>query len=259
MPAIERQSTNAISWVDLAARNLEGQIGFYTALMGWEVVTNPESDYRIFTSNGVAVAGVMALTPEMGGMPPVWSVYVCVDDADAVLGQAKESGGTVAQEPFAIDGGGRIAVLLDPAGAALCLFEDGHHRGFGVLDEVGAPCWFDCRSRDAGASVAFYSALFGWTSEPMEGPMDYHVMSHEGQPMCGVLQMSPELFPPAVPSHWAMTLSVADAEQALAQTVEAGGQAFGPVMDTPFGRTANLADPDGAGFVVIDRSTATAG
>ncbi len=259
MGTFSRHDINTISWIDLAATDFDRQTAFYQQLMGWDLPAYDDGPYRVFTMGDVAVGGVMPMTPEMGNMPTVWSVYVCVNDADAVLAEATNLGGSIAQEPFEITDGGRIAVLLDPSGAAICLFEGGAEMGLGAIDEVGAPCWFDCRSRDAAGSVKFYEALFGWTSEAMDGPMDYHVMAHEGRPLCGVLQMTEDVFPPAVPSHWAVSLSVADADAAVAVATEAGGQLMGPVMDTPYGRTANLVDPEGAGFMIIDRSTATAG
>lgn len=261
MATFERHEPNSISWVDLAASDLDAQVDFYTGLFGWGTHVDEASDYRILLNGDAPVGGAMAMSPEMGAMPTVWSVYVAVEDADATLARAVELGGSVAQPPFEIPDGGRIAVMLDPAQAALCLFEGGMSSGLGQLDEVGAPCWFDCRSRDAAASVAFYEQLFGWTSEPMAdaGPVSYTVLSKDGVPNCGVMQMVDEMFPPMVPSHWALTFSVADADATVAAATEAGGQVLGPVMDTPFGRTANLVDPQGAGFMVIDRSSATDG
>lgn len=257
MPTIERHTVNAISWVDLATTDLEGAIGFYTELMGWSTFNDGETDYHIFLNGDARVAGVMAITPEMMGMPSVWSVYVAVADADATLAEAEQLGGRTARPPFEITGGGRIAVMHAPDMSTLCLFEGGLDSGFQQIDEVGAPCWFDNPTRDADAAEEFYQKLFGWTAtaEPMDGGMDYRVLSHQGEQIAGIMAMG-DMFPPQVPNHWAVTFSVADADAVAEKATAAGGAAMGPVQDSPYGRMVQLQDPWGANFGAIDRSTA---
>ncbi len=259
MPTIERHTANSISWVDLAAKDLDGAIGFYTDLMGWTTFNDGETDYHIFMNGDLPVAGAMAITPEMEGMPSVWSVYVAVNDADATLAEAEQLGGRIARPPFEIPGGGRIAMMSAPDMSTLCLFEGGSENGFKQIDEVGAPCWFDNPTRDADTAEEFYQKLFGWTAapEPMEGGMDYRVLSHEGEQIAGIMAMG-DMFPPGVPNHWAVTFSVADVDAAVEKTTSAGGAAMGPAQDSPYGRMAQLQDPWGATFGAIDRSTATA-
>ncbi|MEZ5225192.1 MAG: VOC family protein [Acidimicrobiales bacterium] len=190
-------------------------------------------------------------------MPPVWTVYVAVDDADATAAAVTGAGGMVAQPPFVINADGqRIAIVLDPANAALGIFEGSADNGIRVLDEPGAPCWFDCRTRNADASEAFYRSLFGWSFTAMDGPMDYRVAELGGQPIAGLMAMGDEV-PAAVPSHWGVSFSVPDADAAAELTASRGGSVTMPPMDTPFGRSVSLVDPWGAAFMVIDRSSAT--
>lgn len=139
MVSIDTHAIHAISWVDLAAKDLDAAIGFYGGLFGWGSVSGGEVPYTILTAGDKPVAGAMALTPEMGEMPPVWSTYVNVADADATIAAAKAAGGAVFQEPFEIPDSGRIAVIADPAGAVICLFEGGS-EGMKMMDEPGAPC-----------------------------------------------------------------------------------------------------------------------
>jgi predicted enzyme related to lactoylglutathione lyase len=54
-----------------------------------------------------------------GGMPPSWGSYVTVTDVDAVARKAAELGGKVVHGPQDIPGVGRMAVIVDPQGAAL--------------------------------------------------------------------------------------------------------------------------------------------
>jgi len=257
MVKIDTHPTNNISWVDLAAKDVDAAIKFYSGLFGWTTFNDGETPYHIFQSGGEAVAGVMALTPEMGEMPPVWSTYVNVEDADATIAAVTAAGGSVLQPPFEIPGDGRIAVIGDPAGAAICLFEGNADNGMKVMDENGSPCWFDCMSRDAAASEAFYKQVFGWTSEAMDmGDMTYTVFSNHGEWMCGLMAM-PDEMPPMVPSFWQVNMVVPDADAAAEYVTANGGTITMPPDDTPFGRALAFTDPWGAPLSLIDRSTAT--
>ncbi len=256
MVATETHKTHAISWVDLATTDLGAALGFYSEALGVDTFNDGETDYYMLMVGHRPAAGAMEMGPDMAGMPPVWSVYVNVQDAAATLAKAAELGGQVVQDAFDIPGGGKIGVLVDPAGAAICIFEGGSAMGFKVMDEPGAPCWFDCRSTNADAADQFYQQLFGWASTPMDG-FPYRIMELDGQPICGILAMGEDMAD--VPSHWAATFSVEDADRVAEFTQAQGGVIVQPPQDTDFGRSAGLVDPWGAGFNVIDRSTAAPG
>jgi len=263
MVKIDTHPTNNICWVDLAARDIDAAIEFYKGLMGWTSFTDGVSGYHIFQVDDQAIGGAMALTPEMGEMPPVWSTYVNVADADAAIAAVTAAGGSVLQPPFEIPDGGRIAVIADPAGAALCLFENGG-EGVKVMDENGAPCWYDCMSRDPAASQAFYEQVFGWTSEAMDmgesmpGGSAYTIFSNNGERLCGLMAMPGDV-PNMVPSFWQINMVVPDADAAATYITEHGGAIIMGPNDTPFGRALAFTDPWGASLSLIDRSSATHG
>jgi len=56
-------------------------------------------------------------------MPAQWLIYINVADLDQSLDQCKSLGGNVFQGPRKI-GGGKCAVIQDPAGACAALFEN---------------------------------------------------------------------------------------------------------------------------------------
>ncbi len=257
MVSIDTHPDHAFAWVDLAARDVDASVAFYAGLFGWTTFTAEGSPYTIFLAGDRPAAGVMELTAEMGEMPQVWSVYVSVADADATASDITQAGGSVLQPPFELPDGGRIAVVADPAGAVFCLFEGNNDNGLKVMDEVGAPCWFDCMSRQPEVSQAFYETVFGWTSEAMEmGEMTYIVLARDGEPTGGVMPMPPTV-PAEVPSHWVISFVVADADAAAAYVESEGGTITLPPMVTPFGRSCGVIDPWGASLTLIDRSSAT--
>jgi len=258
MVKVDTNPSHSIGWVDLAASDLDAARDFYAGLLGWTYFNDGETPYWMCMVGEHPVAGMMALTPEMGDMPPVWSTYVVVEDAQATIDAATAAGGTVFQPPFDIPDGSKIAVIGDPAGAAICLFEGLADNGMKLRDEVGASCWYDCQSRDAAAAIEFYKTVFGWTANTLDMGMPYTVFSLDGEQTCGIMQM-PEEVPAEVPSHWVVNFVVADSDQAASYATANGATITVPPMDTPFGRSVGFLDPWGAPVMVIDRSQATYG
>src|SRR4029450_11741938 len=77
------------SWTDLTTPDPDAAQQFYGSLFGWKFESNdtgnPDMPYITASQGGKTVAGMMKLPPETasGGMPPVWTTYVTVDDVDA--------------------------------------------------------------------------------------------------------------------------------------------------------------------------------
>jgi predicted enzyme related to lactoylglutathione lyase len=113
----------AFSWSELMTSEPEAALRFYTALLGWSTqkMAMPGGDYHVLKVGETSVGGLMAIPPEAkaGGMPPNWGCYVTVDDVDATARKAVELGGKVVHCPQDIPGVGRMAVIVDPQGAAL--------------------------------------------------------------------------------------------------------------------------------------------
>jgi uncharacterized protein len=117
------QTPGAFSWNELMTPDPEVALAFYTALFGWNVqkMPMPGGEYHVVRVGDTSVGGVMAIPPaaKAGGMPPNWGSYVTVADVDATARQAAALGGKVVHGPQDIPGVGRMAVIIDPQGAAL--------------------------------------------------------------------------------------------------------------------------------------------
>jgi uncharacterized protein len=110
----------APSWFENYSNDVPKSTQFYSQLFGWksEVMSMPGMDYTLFKLDGVEqpIAGMMALTPDMGPMPPNWATYFTVNDADAAAAKATELGGSVAVGPLDIPDIGRFAGIVSPQG-----------------------------------------------------------------------------------------------------------------------------------------------
>jgi predicted enzyme related to lactoylglutathione lyase len=109
------------SWHELATTDYEAAFAFYSGLFGWDVMQRmdmgPNGVYLIFGQNGVQRGG-MYIPPSNVQMPPSWMPYAHVPDADKAHALATSLGSTSLVPPMDVPGGGRIACLLDPSGAA---------------------------------------------------------------------------------------------------------------------------------------------
>jgi predicted enzyme related to lactoylglutathione lyase len=82
----------------------------------------PMGVYRIFGAGDKQLGGMMTIPPGTP-MPPSWIYYTETADLDAALGRATKKGATVMNGPMEVPGGGRIAVLMDPQGAAFAMHQ----------------------------------------------------------------------------------------------------------------------------------------
>ena len=124
------------SWVDLSSPDLDASAGFYGELLGWECVASegpPEETggYCMFTLRWRVVCGIGPL--QEPDVRATWTTYIAVDDADEAVTLAMELGGDIAMGPIDVLDAGRMAFLVDPAGAFLGVWQAGRHAGAGLV------------------------------------------------------------------------------------------------------------------------------
>ncbi|MDJ0955178.1 MAG: VOC family protein [Acidimicrobiia bacterium] len=106
-------------WNELQNYDTGSAIAFYSAVFGWTPVTGqmPTGEYTSFMLNDHPVAGMMAIQPEWGPVPPNWSIYLGVADIAAACDYVAANGGRVEVPPMAVPEVGTFALLQDPQGA----------------------------------------------------------------------------------------------------------------------------------------------
>jgi len=124
--ADETQHPGSIAWTDLTVANATEVRDFYRAVVGWTVTEVDMGGYSDFCMNrpadGTTVAGVCHARGENADLPAVWLIYVTVPDLEASVAACLARGGTVVKPSFEL-GEGRAAIVRDPAGAALALYQ----------------------------------------------------------------------------------------------------------------------------------------
>ena len=101
--------------------DVESARAFYVRLFGWETEEYPMEgmNYTVIKIGGDDTGGIMSIPPEAEGMPPMWSIYVTVDDVDSTAKKVEELGGKIIRPPSDIPNVGRFCVLSDPQGAVI--------------------------------------------------------------------------------------------------------------------------------------------
>jgi predicted enzyme related to lactoylglutathione lyase len=249
MPQIDKHQPGTFCWVELATTDQDAAKSFYGSLFGWSVVDNPmgpSAFYTLFKLDGRDVAAGYKVEE---GVPSHWNLYVAVENADASAARAVELGGKLPAGVFDVSTNGRMGVVIDPTGAAFCLWQPNQTQGLGVMGENNSYCWADLITGDRIKAKQFYEGLFGWKLFPGAGK-DESTYLHITAGDTGIAGIQPDsMRKPGVPPHWTPYFMVADAEATTAKAKELGATVYAPPMDVGESlRIAVLADPQGAVF-----------
>ncbi|MCB9765261.1 MAG: VOC family protein [Alphaproteobacteria bacterium] len=245
-------SSGLFVWHDHMSKDIQAPLAFYEALLGWthKDMPTPMGPYPIFHDGQQEHGGFVAM--EDAGHPPHWMPYVTVDDLDKAVQQVPELGGGVDFGPMPIPNVGRFAIIHDNQGAHITLIQ---------LNEVAKPpaqspqpgqfCWYTLNTPDVAASIAFWSALVGWTVKDVTMGGSTQAICHLGEHQ--IAGMVPLAEGDPRPPHWALSICVANLDDTLARSAALGGQVLMP--PTPlgsFGKMAAIADPAGAGVGLFE-------
>jgi predicted enzyme related to lactoylglutathione lyase len=267
-------------WIDSGQPDPPAAAEFYAGLFGWQTEERMPEDapgnYIVASLRGREVAAVGSLPPDMP-QEAAWNTYVCVESADETAAKARDAGGTVVMEPFDVFEAGRMAVLADPVGAMICIWQPNQMIGARIVNEAGSWNWSDLRTSDPQGAKEFYAAVFGWEATEIDaGPgtatlwrapgygdflertIDPEIRKRQeevGAPpgfedaIGWLVPLEHSTTPDAAP-HWHVTFSVDDADTTAARAAELGGEVIVPPTDMPWVRLAVFRDPQGATFTV---------
>lgn len=113
-------------WSSLITTDPETDAAFYKALLGYDVVTLPDSadtHHLLLAAEGYARASVNPIPASHPDAHPRWISYLRVTDATAMTARVTSLGGRVLVPPRQDRQGGRLAIVADPQGALFGLME----------------------------------------------------------------------------------------------------------------------------------------
>jgi uncharacterized protein len=237
-------------WIELFTPDTDGAKRFYGELFGWTARdSGPEfGGYITFERDGAEIAGCMR---NDGEGVNAWTVYLESNNAADTVEMAKANGGQVIVEAMQVGDHGHMAVVTDPAGAAVGIWQPLSMSGISARGEVGAPAWFEVLSRDYDAVIPFYDNVFGWDTHTMSDAPDfrYTTLGKDEHALAGIMDAT--AFLGDRPSFWNFYVEVADTDATIAKAKELGGSEVTAPDESPFGRLATIGDPSGIPFMVM--------
>jgi predicted enzyme related to lactoylglutathione lyase len=248
---------HSFCWSELAAKNSDVARKFYAGLLGWtyqeEEMPEGMGSYISIFANNMPVGAMFAMTHEaFDGVPPHWGSYVRVANCEASLKKAEELSAIVLKPTFDVMDAGRMAVIKDPSGAVIHLWEKKNHAGAAVQKNVaGTCCWNELMVSEPKVALDFYTKLFDWVYQASEfGGQTYYSLNHADGTHIGGLMAIPAKM--KMPPSWTLYFTVTDLEKAMAYVTKNGGRVhFGPHDVHGMGRFAACQDAEGAQFSVF--------
>ena len=247
-------------WYEVLTSDVKGAIAFYQDVIGWKSQSFAEGgDYTMWVGSQGPVGGVTLLPEEAKklGASPYWQGNVEVADVDQTVALVKQLGGKIyVQEE--IPDVGRFAVIADPQGAVICVFQPTRPMEAHDPTKAGEFSWHELYTTDREAGFTFYNKLFGWerVDEHDMGPMGkYLLWGRGGQAIGGMMTIPKGMKTPDgrdVPPSWMYYVTTPDLEGALARAKAKGAVVINGPMDVPGNqRIVQLIDPQGAAFALV--------
>ncbi len=255
MPTRTDAPTGAPVWILLQTTDEPAARRFYGQIFGWEgTPADPAAGgYFTFSLGTDLVAGCSEHDP-IHPRADTWMTYFKTSDARATTQAATVMGASVLVEPTVIATQGTMAVLSDPAGTVVGLWEPEDHHGFLRYDEPGTPGWFDLETRSYAKVLDFYRDALGWTTRVLSDTeaFRYTTLVAGDEQLAGIMDGGGYLATDAATS-WTVVFSVEDTDATVDAIVALGGGVLRPADDSPYGRLATVTDPTGARFALISR------
>lgn len=246
-----------LCWLELSTTDPAAAGRFYGRLFGWktshrEMPTG--GTYTFLRLEGEDVGAVYALGAADRGIDGTgWLPFVAVDDCEAAADRAGKLGGEVIAGPSAVPGAGTVAVLRDPGGATLALYEAVDHPGLADIGEaVGAAVWIELMTRDVPGMKRFYGALFDWKTRDTPMASGVYTEFRLGETsVAGMMAMPGGL--EGAGASWLTYFRTDDLDRTVRAAEDAGAEVnVAPQAIEGVGRFAVLADPQGAVFALLE-------
>jgi len=114
-------------WPELWTDNVDDAAAFYAEVLGvgHEQLDRGGSPYHVLSSAGAPRAGIIRIPEELEKVEPGWAPYIAVADLAASLAEVTRLGGTVVFRTAEHPAQAVVALIRDPTGAVLFLYQIG--------------------------------------------------------------------------------------------------------------------------------------
>lgn len=248
-------------WIDLLTSDVDRSNDFYGEVLGWTAGEGSAEfgGYYMYFRDGVPVAGGMPNSPQMQ-VPDRWGIFLNVADAAATSAAVEAAGGKALSEVMSVGSMGSNVMFTDPSGSDFGVWQAKDFAGCGAVAAVGAACWFELGTSAYEAALDFYAGVFGLDARTTMGDdarFRYATIGAGDVPLAGIMEVSARDGAssggsrPSPREGWHVYFGVADTDAALERVLALGGSVTREPEESPFGRTAGVADPSGVDFSIV--------
>jgi len=122
-----------------------------------------------------------------------------------------------------------------------------------AMKTQGAFSWNELLTTNVEGAIAFYTGLFGWTTQDASMPeagITYTLVKVGDTPVGGIMPIPAEAR--GMPPMWGSYVTVEDVDASARRAVELGGSVYKEPTDIPgVGRFCVVGDPQGAAINLI--------
>lgn len=121
-----KMSHGEFCWNELATTDVQAAKEFYSHSFGWEFTDQQMDDttYSMIKCGDKEFAGMWQIPHDQAKhIPPHWMSYILVDNLTHSLEKVKKNGATVRVPETKAGDFGKFAVIIDPVGAHVALWE----------------------------------------------------------------------------------------------------------------------------------------
>lgn len=122
-----KHQVGQIGWLDLTVPDAPAIRDFYRQIVGWRaepVEMGDYSDYNMIPAGSEQpTAGICHARGVNADMPPVWMIYIIVENLKASMRKCVELGGRIVLHPGHWGEEAQICIIQDPAGAYAALYQ----------------------------------------------------------------------------------------------------------------------------------------
>lgn len=251
MPENARQGQPV--WIDYVCQNFDATKTFYSEVFDWDIVDQgPDfGHYHQIMKGSHPVGGFMRAmnfdgTPNLA-TPAMWTTYLNTRSIEETYSAAVASGAAEIARPMDVGPLGKMAIVTDPTGAGVGLWQAKDFTGFDLPMTSGTPVWFELMTVNYPVALDFYSQVFAFDLEAVPGDFGYSTHGKEDEAVAGICDASQWV----AASYWRPYLKVDDADASSAKIVELGGAVLDGPLDSEFGRVVTVSDPEGATLQIL--------
>lgn len=208
----------SFAWFDFVTEAPDKAEAFYAGLFGWQASGGASGEYRILSSGGTALGGIVAARDVDADVLPAsqWVPVLTVSDAKAAAETAVGAGGRVLLDTARDEDGSAFVSMRDNRGAVVVLYSGSDGFPLATVGTEGVWFWADLFTDSTSQSQRFYNRVAGFETR-QEGGLT--LFTSGGEIRAGMVRVPRSQIAPT----WMPYVLVSDLDATIARAKQLGG------------------------------------